>query len=146
MKKDRMKIIIANLIDYLSKILGYDDNNKFYNVLEKEIGMTDNEIDYFSGSFSESDFDETDVSKESEYYIIICGYCIDGESGIDVISIKESLSEAEKVYKEQLNIEKKNAINNSFDTIEEDELSFSAYINGEYSENHIDLFIQKIEQ
>ena len=64
MKKDRMKIIIANLIDYLLKILGYDDNNEFYNVLEKEIGMTDNEIDYFSGNFSESDFDETDVSEE----------------------------------------------------------------------------------
>lgn len=88
-----------------------------------------------------SECKEEKTDKKTEYYVIICGYCIDGESGIDVIGVKENLYEAKKVYQEQLEIEKRNAINNNYDTIVEDELYFSACIDGDYLENHIDLYI-----
>lgn len=83
---------------------------------------------------------------KKEYFVIVCGYCIDGESGIDIIGVKDDLTAAEKVYKEQLKTEKKNAYNNNYDTIDEDELSFSAYIDGYYTENHIDLYVQRVEE
>lgn len=41
-----------------------DNGEELHNILEHGIGMTENEIDYFSGNFTESDFDETDVKVE----------------------------------------------------------------------------------
>lgn len=64
MKKDRMRVIIENLIDHLSESLGRNNGEELHNILEHGIGMTENEIDYFSGNFAESDFDETDIGAE----------------------------------------------------------------------------------
>ena len=80
------------------------------------------------------------------YYVVICGYNIDGESGIDIIGVKENFEEAKKLYQEQLIQEEQNAENNGYDCIDKDETSFSAYIDGDYMENHIDLYIQKVEE
>lgn len=80
------------------------------------------------------------------YYIVICGYCIDGESGVDIIGVKENLESAQELYNKQLLKEKENAKTNDYDVIDEDENSFSAYIDGDYMENHIDLYIQKVEE
>ena len=60
MKKDRMRVIIENLIDHLSESLGRNNGEELHNILEYGIGMTENEIDYFSENFSENDFNGTD--------------------------------------------------------------------------------------
>lgn len=80
------------------------------------------------------------------YFVIICDWCVDGESGLDIISIKENFESAKKVYQQQLKKERQNAENNAYDCIVEDATSFSAYSEGDYSENHIDLYIKKVEE
>ena len=146
MKKERMKIIIENLIDHLSESLGQNNGEELHNILENGIGMTENEIDYFAGDFSDDEFIGTDVEDKNEYYVIVCDYCVDGESGTSIIGVKEDFEAAQELYNKQLLKEKENAETNDYDTIDENENSFSAYIDGDYMENHIDLYIEEVEE
>ena len=80
------------------------------------------------------------------YFIIVCGYCInDDESGIDIIGVKEDFEKAKELYQKQLGTEKQNAENNGYDCIDESPTSFSAYEEGYYEGNHIDLYIERVE-
>lgn len=80
------------------------------------------------------------------YYVVICEYNVDGENGVDIIGIREDFEEAKILYQEQLTQEEQNAENNGYDYIDKDETSFTAYIDGDYMENHISLYIQKVEE
>lgn len=81
-----------------------------------------------------------------KYFVVICNYSIEGESGVDIIGVKEKLEDAKKIYQKQLKEEKQNAKNNNYDYIEEDLMSYSSYIDGEYLFNHIDLYIEEVEE
>lgn len=65
---------------------------------------------------------------------------------MDIIGVKEKLENAKKIYQKQLKEEKQNAKNNNYDYIEEDLMSYSSYIDGEYLFNHIDLYIGEVEE
>lgn len=78
-----------------------------------------------------------------KHYIVLCDYCIDGESGVEIIGVRHSKSEAIALYKEQLKTERKNAGNNGYDCIDEVADRFDAYVDGDYCMNHISLYIDE---
>jgi len=78
------------------------------------------------------------------HYIVICEYCCDGESGVDVIAVMHTRANALGVYQIELIKGKQNAENRNYDCIEEMETSFEAWEDGEYLFNHIRLYIQGV--
>ena len=81
-----------------------------------------------------------------KHFVLVCDYTIDDEHGVDIIGVRHTLKEAQRLLESQKEIEKKNAINNEYDYTEESQTSWSSYIEGDYCSNHIDLYIQEVEE
>lgn len=78
-----------------------------------------------------------------KHYVVLCEYCVDGESGVDVIGVRHTKEEAQALFKDQIPVTRKEAQSNYYDEIEEYEAGFVTFKSGNYCLDHIVLFIEK---
>lgn len=79
-------------------------------------------------------------------YLLVTEYEYDGEHGVDIEAFKK-FGNASAAFKMAVRSEKETSWIKDCDdaVIEEDELSFTAYVDGEYSETHTSIYVQKVE-
>jgi len=86
------------------------------------------------------------MSVKEKHFVVVFDYTVDDEHGVDIIGVRHTIEEAKELFEKQKVIESKNAENNGYDYTEVDETAWSSYIEGEYSKDHIDLYIQEVEE
>ena len=82
---------------------------------------------------------------EHKHYAVCLDAAIDDEHEFEIIGVCHTLEKAKEVFEAQKAKEQENVEYNNLDVIEEDDTSFSAYLNGYYDSDHIDIFIKTVE-
>lgn len=77
-----------------------------------------------------------------KHYEVMCYYCVDGKSGIQIVGATSTYEEALTLYnKKKLSVIKAAKLN-GYNVTETCENHFSVYADGDYAMNHINLNIE----
>lgn len=82
---------------------------------------------------------------EHKHYAVCLDSAIDDEHEFEIIGVYHTPEKAKEVFEAQKAKEQENVEYNGLDVIEEDDTSFSAYLDGNYNSDHIDIFIKTVE-
>lgn len=82
---------------------------------------------------------------EHKHYMVCLDATIDDEHEFKIIGVYHTPEKAKEVFEAQKVKEQENVEDNNLDVIEEDDTCFSAYLDGYYDSDHIDIFIKTVE-
>lgn len=82
---------------------------------------------------------------EYKHYVVCLDAATDGEHEFEIIGVYHNPKKAKDVFEAKKAEEQENVEGNNLDIIEEDDTSFSAYLDGNYDSDHIDIFIKTVE-
>ncbi len=82
---------------------------------------------------------------EHKHYVVCLDAATDGECEFEIIGVYHTPERAKEVFEAQKAKEQENIEDNNLDVIEESDTCFSAYLDGDYDSDHIDIFIKTVE-
>lgn len=83
---------------------------------------------------------------KNTHWVVVAEWCVDFEGGLDVIGVYHSEKAAKKAFKHRVDTDDRIvAKEHKYDVVDETETSFEAYIDGEYSTDHVSVSIIKVE-
>lgn len=81
-----------------------------------------------------------------KHYEVMCYYCVDGKSGIQIVGSTSTYEEALTLYNKKKLSVIKTAKLNGYNVTETCENYFSIYADGDHAMNHIDLDIEIVDE
>lgn len=83
---------------------------------------------------------------KNTHWVVVAEWCVDFENGLCIIGVYHSKEAAKKAFKHRVDTDDRIiAEKQGYDVIDETETDFEAYIDGEYSSNHVSVSIIKTE-
>ena len=78
------------------------------------------------------------------HYVVVLDWATEDDSDVQILGVAHTLDDAEKIFNEQIEEEKKIAADNGYDIDEDSGTVFCAGIMGYWRDNHITLYIQGV--
>ena len=80
-----------------------------------------------------------------KHYVVVRDWATNDAQGVDILGVGDTYNEAQKIFNQKVEEEKKYAANYDYDVETDTESEFDAGIMGSWNTDHTTLYIQEVK-